>query len=285
VPQVIPARHIAGFRNGRRRIASTILSFTSPGIYFGDRVQTRDLARRCNDYLAALAQDHPRRFGGFASLPLPDIDASLAEIERLEDDLTLDGVTLLTSVDERYIGHPDFEPVYEELNRRRMVIFIHPCYPPGTEAQGWNIPRMMIDYPFETTRVATNLILNGVMERHRDIRFILSHAGGTLPFLAHRIAIFDKKTSLQDNYPEGALAYIKRFYVDTALSGDRVPLGALSGIIDRSHILFGSDYPYVSEDVVAIETAGLDDYIGHDETKQAMVNRGNAEKLFPRFAE
>ena len=281
-PEWTPEKSLALMND--HQIASTILSFTAPGIYFGDPVQTRDLARRCNDYLAALAQAHPGRFGGFAFLPLPDIDASLAEIERLVDDLKLDGVTLLTSVDERYIGHPDFEPVYEELNRRRVVTFIHPCYPPGTEARGWNIPRMMIDFPFETTRVATNLILNGVMERHRDIPFILSHAGGTLPFLAHRIAIFDKKISLQDNYPEGALAYMKRFYFDTALSGNKVPLDALSGIIDPSHILFGSDYPYVSEDVVAIETAGLDGYVGYDETTHAMINRGNAEKLFPRFA-
>ena len=266
------------------RIASTILSFTAPGIYFGDLAQTRDLARRCNDYLAGLAQDHPGRFGGFAFLPLPDMDASLAEIERIVEDLKLDGIALLTSVDERYIGHPDFEPVYEELNRRRVVTFIHPCSPPGTEARDWNIPRMIIDFPFETTRVATNLILNGVMERHPDIRFILSHAGGALPFLAHRIAIFDKKTSLQKNYPKGALAHMKRFYVDTALSGDKVPLDALSGIIDPSHILFGSDYPYVSEDVVATETAGLDSYDGFDAAAFAAINRGNAVNLFPRFA-
>ncbi|MDC0033947.1 amidohydrolase [Alphaproteobacteria bacterium] len=265
-------------------IASTILSFTSPGIYFGDRAKTRDLARQCNDYLADLAQDHPDRFGGFAFLPLPDLDASLMEIARVQEELKLDGITLLTSVDKRYIGHPDFEPVYEELNRRRMVTFIHPCYPPGTEAEGWNIPRMLIDYPFETTRVATNLILNGVMERHKDIPFILSHAGGTLPILAHRISIFDKRTPLQNNYPEGALTHMKRFYFDTALSGNRVPLNALSGLVEPTQILFGTDYPYISEDVVADETAGLDSYDGFDQATRALINRSNAEKLFPRFA-
>ena len=266
-------------------IATTILSFTSPGIYFGDLAQTRDLARRCNDYLAGLVADYPGRFGGFAFLPLPDVDASLRELERIETELKLDGITLLTSVDERYIGHPDFEPVYQELNRRRTVTFIHPCYPPGTEAQGWSIPRMIIDYPFETTRVAVNLIMNGVMERLPDIPFILSHSGGALPFLAHRISIFDKKTSLQENYPEGALAYMKRFYFDTALSGDAVPLAALSGLIEPSQILFGTDYPYISEDVVAAETAGFDAYAGFDDATRALSNRINAEKLFPRFAD
>ena len=266
-------------------IATTILSFSSPGIYFGDLAQTRDLARRCNDYLAGLAADYPGRFGGFAFLPLPDVDASLRELERIEVELRLDGITLLTSVDERYIGHPDFEPVYQELNRRRTVTFTHPCYPPGTEAQGWNIPRMIIDYPFETTRVAVNLIMNGVMERLPDIPFILSHLGGALPFLAHRISIFDKKTSLQENYPEGALAYMKRFYFDTALSGDAVPLAALSGLIEPSQILFGTDYPYISEDVVAAETAGFNAYAGFDDATRALSNRINAEKLFPRFAD
>lgn len=265
-------------------IATTILSFTSPGIWFGDIAQTRDLARRCNDYLAELAETHPGRFGGFAFLPLPDVDAAIAECGRVFDELGLDGITLLTSVDERYIGHPDFEPLYAELDRRAAVVFIHPCYPPGTEAQGWNIPRMLIDYPFETTRVAINLIFNGVMERYPNIRFILSHSGGTLPFLAHRVSIFDKATPFQDNYPDGALACIRRFWFDTALSGDPVPLTGLTALADPSRILFGTDYPYISENVVTSETAGFDAWVGFDEERGAAINRGNAEALFPRFA-
>ena len=280
-PEWSPAKSIALM--DAYRIRTAILSFTSPGIWFGDLRQTRDLARRCNDYLAALAADEPGRFGGFAFLPLPDIDAALAEIARVYDELKLDGITLLTSIDERYIGHPDFEPVYEELDRRRAVVFIHPCYPPGTEARGWSIPRMLIDYPFETTRVAVNLIFNGVIARRPHIRFILSHAGGTLPFLAHRVSIFDQATPFRDNYPEGALAYMRRFWFDTALSGDAVPLTALKAIADPSRILFGSDYPYVSENVVAAETKGFDGWAGFTEAQRAAIDRGNAEKLFPRF--
>ena len=262
---------------------TSILSFTSPGIFFGDIDVTRNLARRCNDYLAKLAADYPGKFGGFAFLPLPDIDASLREIDRVLDELKLDGITLLTSVDERYIGHPDFEPIYEELNHRKAVTFIHPCYPPGTEAQGWNIPRMIIDYPFETTRVATNLIFNGVMERLPDIRFILSHSGGALPFLAHRITIFDRQTPFQEKYPKGALHYIKRFYFDTALSGDTVALDCLASIAHPDRILFGSDYPYISETVAEVETAGFDSYNGFNKETFEAINRSNAEILFPRF--
>jgi len=262
---------------GKQGIATTILSFTSPGVFFGDLAQT------CNDFRAEIASKRPDRFGGFAFLPLPDVDASLREIERVFDELGLDGVCLLTSVDQRYVGHKDFEPVYRELDRRKAVVFIHPCYPPGTEARDYDIPRMLIDYPFETTKVATNLIMQGWMEMLPNIRFILSHAGGTLPMLAHRIAIFDKLTAHRDKYPLGALAYVRRFWFDTALSGHPAPLDALRAFADPARILFGTDYPYIPETVAHGETAGLDAYAGFSETERAMVARGNAAALFPRL--
>ena len=264
-------------------IATSILSFTSPGIWYGDIAQTKDLAQQCNDYLAGLAADRPDRFGGFAFLPLPDIDAAITEAARALDELNLDGITLLTSIDDKYIGHPDFEPLYAELNRRKAVVFIHPCYPPGTEADGWDIPRMLIDYPFETTRVAVNLILQGVVQRYPDIRFILSHSGGTLPFLAHRISIFDHDMPFRENYPEGAMTYFRKFWFDTALSGHAVPLAGLTGIADTSRILFGTDYPYISTDKVTAESHGFDSWDGFTDAERAAVNRGNAEVLFPRL--
>ena len=265
-------------------IATAVLSFTSPGIWFGEIAQTRDLAQKCNDYLADLIAKHPSKFGGFAFLPLPDIDAALKEIARVYEELNLDGITLLTSVDEKYIGHPVFEPIYSELDRREAVVFIHPCYPPGTEAEGWDIPRMLIDYPFETTRVAVNLILKGVLNRFPNIKFILSHAGGTLPFLSHRISIFDDATSHRENYPEGANFYIKRFWFDTALSADSIPLNGLRSIADPSKILFGSDYPYISEDKVHAETTTFDTWKGFTNQLQTAINRKNAESLLPRLS-
>ena len=265
-------------------IGACVISYTSPGIWFGDLAQTRDLARRFNDYLAELVAKHPTRFGAFAFLPLPDVDAALKELERVSDVLKLEGVCLLTSVDDRYIGHPDFEPLYAELNRRKTVTFIHPCYPPGVEAKGWDIPRMLIDYPFETTKVATNLIFQGVTTRCPDIPWILSHSGGTLPMLAHRISIFDKTTTFRDNYPDGALAHIARFHYDTALSGHHAPLDALRAFVPDSQIMFGTDYPYVSEDVVTRERQGFDAYKGLTGEALKAVERGNALKLFPRLA-
>jgi predicted TIM-barrel fold metal-dependent hydrolase len=269
----------------RLGIAATIFSFTSPGIYFGDLQQTRELALRCNDFLAETAARNPKRFGGFAFLPLPDVDASLKEIGRVVDELKLDGVCLLTNVNNVYIGHPDFEEVYAELNRRKVVTFIHPCYPAGVEARDWDIPRMLIDYPFETTKVATNLIFNGVTTRYPDIKFLLSHAGGTLPMLAHRLSVFDKQTKFKDNYPDGALAHIARFYYDTALSGHAAPLDALRAFVPDSQILFGTDYPYVTPEVAAAETAGFDSYRSLVGAARMRVERGNAEILWSRFAQ
>lgn len=281
-PEWSPERSIALMDS--QGIGCCVISYTSPGIWFGDRAQTRELARRFNDYLAELVATYPTRFGAFAFLPLPDVDAALKELERVTEVLTLEGVCLLTSVDGRYIGHPDFDPLYAELNRRRTVTFVHPCYPPGSEAKGWDLPSMLIDYPFETTKVATNLILKGVTTRCPDIPWILSHAGGALPILAHRISIFDGRTSFKDNYPKGALAHIARFHFDTALSSHRGPLNALRTFVPDSQILFGTDYPYVSEDVVEEERRSFDAYQGFLPEALQSVERGNALKLFPRLA-
>ena len=122
------------------------------------------------------------------------------------------------------------------------------------------------------------------MTRCPDIRFILSHAGGTLPMLAHRVSIFDKSTPFQENYPDGVMASMKRFWYDTALSGDAVPLAALAGIVEPSRILFGTDYPYIPETVARAETAGFDAWDGFDDATRAAIDRANAEALFPRFA-
>lgn len=268
----------------RHDIATAILSFSSPGMYYGDLAATRELTRRCNDYLAEPIAERPQRFGGFATLPLPDVDAALEEIARALDDLKLDGIVLLTSVGDVHIGHEDFEPIYEELNRRGAVVFIHPAYPPPSQTRGWEVPRAFVDYPFETTRVATNLLFKGVLERRPDIKWILSHAGGTLPMLAHRLEIFDGLTKFSENYPKGARHYFQRLYYDVALCGDAPPLAALQALADPTRILFGTDFPYIPDDRVAAEVAGVDGYAGFDAESRPLMERGNALRLFPRLA-
>ena len=142
-------------------VEKAYLSFSAPGIYFGDKQAACDLARRCNQYLAELTDAHPDRFGGFAVLPLPDIDGALAEIEHGLDELGLDGIGLMTQVGGQYQGDAEFEPVYAELNKRRSPIFIHPTYLPKTEAKDMEVPDSIIEYPFDTTRTVTNMHLDG----------------------------------------------------------------------------------------------------------------------------
>jgi len=268
----------------RLDIATAILSFTAPGIYFGDVPKTIELARRCNDYLAEVVAAHPKRFGAFAMLPFPDADASLRETERALDALKLDGITHLTQVADRYVGHADYQPVYAELNRRKSVVFVHPTYPPKSAEKDWFVPRSILDYPLETTRAISYMIFTGTLERLPDIRFIMSHAGGAIPFLAHRLQLFDTLTPYLERYPKGARHYLKRLYYDTTLSTDPVMLGALQALVDPSHILFGSDFPYVSEPIVLAEGERLDGYAGFDARTRPMMERKNAELMFPRLA-
>ena len=148
----------------RLGIATAILSFSAPGLYYGDRAACRDLAMRCNDYLAGLIARHGRRFGALAALPFPDVDDCLAEIERSQD-IGLDGFMHLTRNDDRPAGHADFEEIYRELDRRRAVVLLHPTYPAASAERDYIVPRPIVDYPCETARATASLLFNGVLAR------------------------------------------------------------------------------------------------------------------------
>ena len=178
-------------------IATAMTSISAPGIYFGDDAFTRDLARRCNEIAAGLVSDHPGRFGAFAALPLPDVDAALQELEYALDTLGLDGVALMTSVGRKYLGDSSFDPLFEELNRRKAVVYTHPNVPPGSDVPELTWPAHIIEFMFDTTRAATNMVLNGTLERYQDLTLILSHAGGAIPYLAGRIAFADRVPPLR----------------------------------------------------------------------------------------
>lgn len=139
-------------------IETAITSLSAPGVHFGDAAFARDLARRCNEISARLVHDNPRRFGAFAFLPLPDVDASLREIEYAFDTLHLDGVVLLASIGDRYLGDPAFDAVFDELNRRKSVVFIHPTVPASSSVLKLALPGTLVEFVFDTTRAVTNLI-------------------------------------------------------------------------------------------------------------------------------
>ncbi|HLZ83588.1 MAG TPA: amidohydrolase family protein [Caulobacteraceae bacterium] len=237
------------------------------------------LLRKCNDAGAELRQSHPGRFGSFASLPLPDIDASLREVAYCLDTLKVDGFIIFTSYNGLYLGDDLFTPLFEELDRRGAVAFIHPNDP------AYAIPKIapasVLEFPFETTRTATSLIISGAMRRFRRIRFILSHAGGTLPYLAPRISL---SISMMPGVAEkvgDAPAAFRAFYYDTALSAGVATLTALSLIAEPDHVLFGTDFPmapltaisHFGAELEGLEIAGL---------PRQDVYRGNAAKLLGR---
>ena len=277
LPDWTPQHSIAAMdRNG---IATAVTSISSPGLWFGDAAVTRQLARHSNDYAAAMRRDHPGRFGLFASLPLPDIEASLREIDYALDTLKAEGIGLLTSYDSRYPGDPSFAPIFDELDRRRAVVYFHPtaadccgCLP--------EIPAATLEFPFDTTRAITSLLFSGTFARCRNIRFIFSHAGGTVPFLAERIARLERRPEFLQAVPEGVIAELGRLHFDTALSANAYSFDALLRLVTADKVLFGSDYPFAPEATMTATVHGLAALDLGAEVLQA-IERDNALRLLP----
>ncbi len=265
-------------------IAAAVASISSPGVYFGDRSAARDIARLCNELSAKMVSDHPSRFGAFASLPLPDIDASLEEIARASGVLGLDGFVLLSNYEGAYIGDDSFEPVYAELDRRGAVVFLHPTDPQSGNPLGKEIPTFLMEVTFETTRVIFNLLYRGVLERFPNIRWIFAHAGGVLPYLTLRVSL--GQFVLPDAakaVPKGALHYLQKLYYDTGLSASPYVFRALRELVEPAQILFGSDYPFAPEIVTSETVKGLRAYDGFSAADLERIERANALDLFPRL--
>ena len=258
----------------RHGIAMAITSISQPGVHFGDDRAARALARRCNDYAAGLDR---KRFGAFATLTLPDVDGTLAEIGYALDTLKMDGVCLFASADGKYLGDPAFDPVMAELDRRGAVAFVHPAMHASALQTGLSWPLFMLEYPFDTTRAAFNLVLTGTLKRYPRIRFILSHAGGAAPYLAWRGSV---SPMIDPRMPqlsrEEVLAGFRHFWYDTALAPAAATWGCLKEVADPSRIVFGSDWPFAN--------AAIQKEADRDNAYPANIARQNALALFPRLA-
>jgi 6-methylsalicylate decarboxylase len=259
-------------------IATSILSITTPGLWFGGPEGASKLSRECNEYMAKMVQDYPGRFGMFTAVPFPDQDATLHEIEYGYDTLKADGVGLLTSYDDKWLGDPDFVPAFEELNRRNAVVFVHVTGPnccrnlvPGARAT-------MSEYDFDTTRTVISMLVNGTFSRFPKIRFIFVHSGGTLPVMAGRIHDRFPKERL-DRVPDGVLPELKRQYYEVAHATYGPPLAALTKFVPVSQMLFGTDYPAEPMET----TVGPLESWGFSAKDMYAIDRGNAERLFPRL--
>lgn len=268
----------------RYGIKTALVSVSAPGVFFSDIGLARELARGCNEFFARLIADSPGRFGAFAVLPLPDVDAAIAEVVYALDTLGLDGVSLLSSVDGLYMGDPAYDALFDELNRRGAVVFMHPDAPDEGAVAGLGLPTSLIEFVFETTRAVAKLLFTGTLERCPDIRLILPHAGGTVPYLALRLSLGQFWPGLQEHVPQGVVAYLQHLFYDTALAGAPFALRSLQELVQDSHILFGSDYPFAPELATIATIGGLQDYGGFDAASLGAVFYDNALALFPRLA-
>ena len=264
-------------------IATAVLSVSTPGVHL-DAGRTRDpvardKARAVNEFAAAIARDHPDRFGFFATLPLPDLDGALAELAYAMDALGASGVILLANTHGRYLGGPDDEPLLAELDRRRAVAFIHPSELPGPRVEG--VPPFAADFLLDTTRAAYRLVRCGAVRRHPGVRIILAHAGGFLPYASHRIAAAIAVET--GSPPYEVLEDLASFYFDVALSGSPAALPSLLAFARPGRVLFGSDWPYAPSLAVSYFTGQLDAYAALDAEGHAAVDRRNAEALFPQW--
>jgi predicted TIM-barrel fold metal-dependent hydrolase len=269
-------------------IAVAINSIASPGVYFGDITFAIRFARECNEGLAKLVADRPHRFGGFALLPLPDVNASIREAAYALDELKLDGICLLSHVGSRHLGHPDEDELYAELNRRGAVVFVHPLRNQAKEVPLYTYPAGMTELVLDTTRALVNLLWNGTLGKFPHIKWIMPHGGGTVPFLAYRLSAMDKKPHIRELLPGGSVASaLRTLYYDVAEIVSPAPLRCLAETVDPSHILFGSDFPFSrhrspSQDVRDM-IAGFKAFEGWDKPARRRIQRENALKLFPRF--
>jgi predicted TIM-barrel fold metal-dependent hydrolase len=241
----------------RLGIATALLSISSPGVHFGDDAAARELARSVNDGGHEVCVAHPGRFGQLASLPVPDVPAAIEEIGYCYEELGVDGVTLLTNVGGTYLGDPTLEPVFDELDRRRARVFLHPTSPACWQETSFGRPRPMLEFLFDTTRAVVSLVLNGTIARHPNVEVIVPHAGATLPVIADRVAMFS--VVLQDVDPSADVVRdVARLHYD--LAGFPVPrqLDALLAITTLEHLHYGSDYPFTPDAVVAMTAEQLD---------------------------
>jgi predicted TIM-barrel fold metal-dependent hydrolase len=260
-------------------IATSILSIAQPGVWYGNNVEeSRRLSRQLNEFAAKMVKDHPGRFGLFACIAPPDTEGSLKEIEYAFDTLKADGIGLLTSYQDKYLGDPSFAPVYEELNRRKAVVYVHPTTPDCCRGLVPGIPPGSIEYATDSTRTIAHLVFSGTAVKFPDIRWIFSHSGGTLPFLTARFTRLaaERKPA---HLPNGPLPEFRKFYYELAQGNTPGQIAALLKMVSTSQVLYGTDYPFRDGAEV---NAGIAEW-GFDAGDLRAIERDTALKLLPRL--
>jgi len=263
-------------------IATAITSLINPGMqaWSGDVAMSRKIAREANEYAAKLARDYPGRFGSFASIPFPDVEGSLREIEYSLDTLKADGIYLWTSYGGKLLGDPDFFPILEEFNRRKVVVYTHPATPACCAKIMPYISINAIEGPVDTTRTMISLIFQGGAARYPDIRWIFSHSGGVTPFLLSRFErhMVEAKDA-KEKAPKGLMHELRKFYYDTAQGNHEGALLALLKLVPPSQVLYGTDFPF-RDGAEVID--GLAQH-GFSASERRAIDRDNALRLLPQL--
>lgn len=273
----------------RTGIAAAVNSIASPGVYFGDLDFAVRLARECNEDSARLVADHPHRFGAFAILPLPDVGAAIREAEYALDTLKLEGVCLLTHVAGRHLGQSEEDELYAELDRRNAVVFVHPLRNQATNMPAYSYPSGMTELVLDTTRAIHNLLWNGTFGKFPNIRWIMPHGGGTVPFLVYRMSAMNNNPRIAARLRGGTVANtLRSLYYDVAEICAPAPLKCLMEIADPSRVVFGSDFPFSrhrnpAQDVATM-IAAFEAFDGWDAATRRAIESSNALALFPRLA-
>jgi 6-methylsalicylate decarboxylase len=261
-------------------VATAILSVSTPGTAFlSNPADAAALARDLNDYGAHLVASAPERFGFFATAPMPHVDESVAETVRALDELNADGVVLLANNAGTYLGEDGQDDLWAALDERAAVVFIHPADLPGPTVPG--VAPFAADFLLDTTRAAYLLVRNGIRHKYPNIRFILSHAGGFVPYASHRMAVAIMGDTGRS--PADSLDDFSSFYFDTALSSSAAALPTLLAFAKPGHITFGSDWPFAPVAGGKLFAAGLETYPGLDADTRKAIDRTNALALFPRL--
>ncbi|WFE54945.1 amidohydrolase family protein [Micromonospora sp. WMMD1155] len=265
-------------------VDAALLSVSSPGIFFGDRRAAVSLARIVNDESAAVVAAHPARFGFAASLPLPDVNAAIAEARRCLTELRADAVSLLTNYGGLYLGDPQLRPLLEMLDEHRAVVLVHPTSPPCWEQVSFNRPRPLLEFLLDTTRAVVNLILAGDVAGYRRIRWVIPHAGAALPVLADRIHLLGGYFARGDEPDVDVLDDLGSMFFDVAGAALPRALPALRDLVGTDRLLYGSDYPFTPGPAASMMLGALrataPDLLGAEADH---LFAHNAAALFPRL--
>ncbi len=261
-----------------------VVSLSTPGVHTGDNAKAHALSIRCNEFLAELVRSRPDRFGGFACLPLPDVDASLEELSYALDDLELDGFVLFTNSNGVYLGDPVLQPVFEELDRRKAVVYVHPNPSPDTVAHSLGLPDNLIDFTTDTNRAVAQMHYTGRFARTPNVKYIFSHAGGSIPYLAARFEIVDKMGFIPGGEERGTAAdMFRRIYWDTALAASNPVLRMLRDVAGIDQVLYGTDFPYLRRDLAIGSKQRILQSTELNDRERADILGRNAAHLFPRL--